>query len=241
MSRHRIVIARPGRRLSGIGGALACGPIFPWQLLDDREATLFEPPAGLGFMSPAQDPRAVAAGHAESGRPHRRCRRRASSSPSRSRRTKPSRTSGARWSSGRCRRTTIWPSCSKARRATTADETLAAGDGLPAAVLRVHRRRHRLRRREVRRRAGPLPGDRPRCRRRSGGCARWRRPSCRAAPTASSAISRRRARPSMPPATGRWRARPIRSASAWRASARRPALDLIASGLVDWPAGHRRR
>ena len=36
---------------AGIGGALACGPDFPWQLLDDRSATLLDAPAGLGFLS----------------------------------------------------------------------------------------------------------------------------------------------------------------------------------------------
>ena len=50
MSRRRIVIAALVG-LSGIGGALACGPFFPWQLLEDREATLSDPPVGLGFMS----------------------------------------------------------------------------------------------------------------------------------------------------------------------------------------------
>ncbi|HSH99118.1 MAG TPA: hypothetical protein VLA02_00855 [Reyranella sp.] len=34
-----------------IGGAFACGPFFPWQLLDDRSATLLEAPAGLSFVS----------------------------------------------------------------------------------------------------------------------------------------------------------------------------------------------
>lgn len=35
---------------AGIGGALACGPDFPWQLLDDRSATLLDAPAGLNFI-----------------------------------------------------------------------------------------------------------------------------------------------------------------------------------------------
>ncbi|MGE5151113.1 MAG: hypothetical protein ACM3II_13400 [Rhodospirillaceae bacterium] len=35
----------------GVGGALACGPDFPWQLLDDRSATLLDAPAGLNFIS----------------------------------------------------------------------------------------------------------------------------------------------------------------------------------------------
>ncbi|HZY54752.1 MAG TPA: hypothetical protein VFE73_15990, partial [Reyranella sp.] len=35
---------------AGIGGALACGPDFPWQLLDDRSATLLDAPAGLSFI-----------------------------------------------------------------------------------------------------------------------------------------------------------------------------------------------
>ncbi|HEY4166699.1 MAG TPA: hypothetical protein VGM96_07975 [Reyranella sp.] len=36
---------------AGIGGALACGPDFPWQLLDDRSATLLDAPTGLSFLS----------------------------------------------------------------------------------------------------------------------------------------------------------------------------------------------
>ena len=28
---------------AGIGTAIACGPIFPWQLLDNRDATAFDP------------------------------------------------------------------------------------------------------------------------------------------------------------------------------------------------------
>jgi hypothetical protein len=35
---------------AGIGGALACGPDFPWQLLDDRSATLLDAPTGLNFI-----------------------------------------------------------------------------------------------------------------------------------------------------------------------------------------------
>jgi tetratricopeptide (TPR) repeat protein len=50
MSRHRIVIAALVG-LAGIGTAFACGPFFPWQLLDDRAATLSDAPVGLGFMS----------------------------------------------------------------------------------------------------------------------------------------------------------------------------------------------
>jgi tetratricopeptide (TPR) repeat protein len=54
MSRHKIVIAALVG-VAAIGTALACGPFFPWQLLDDREATLSDAPAGLGFMSQLRD------------------------------------------------------------------------------------------------------------------------------------------------------------------------------------------
>src|SRR5688572_5433322 len=49
-----------------IGGALACGPFFPWQLLDHRDETMAEP-IGLGFTFealrlvaiPSDGPRAI--------------------------------------------------------------------------------------------------------------------------------------------------------------------------------------
>ena len=34
--------------LASIGAAFACGPFFPWQLLDNRDKTLSEP-VELGF------------------------------------------------------------------------------------------------------------------------------------------------------------------------------------------------
>src|ERR1700722_2776234 len=34
--------------VASIGVAFACGPFFPWQLFDDRDATVAEP-VGLGF------------------------------------------------------------------------------------------------------------------------------------------------------------------------------------------------
>src|SRR5215470_20355929 len=43
---------------AGIGAAIACGPDFPWQLLDDRDATASSP-VELGF--PFQAQRLVAA------------------------------------------------------------------------------------------------------------------------------------------------------------------------------------
>ncbi len=47
MSLNRIVV---GAVLAAacVGGALACGPFFPWQLLDDRDQTVADP-VGLGF------------------------------------------------------------------------------------------------------------------------------------------------------------------------------------------------
>jgi tetratricopeptide (TPR) repeat protein len=47
MSRHRITIATLVA-VAAVGGALACGPDFPWQLLDDRHTTMTEPVA-FGF------------------------------------------------------------------------------------------------------------------------------------------------------------------------------------------------
>jgi len=60
MSRHRITIAALVA-VAAVGGALACGPDFPWQLLDDRHATMAEPVAfGFSFdatrlVAPPQD------------------------------------------------------------------------------------------------------------------------------------------------------------------------------------------
>ena len=60
MSRHRITIAALVA-VAAVGGALACGPDFPWQLLDDRHATMTEPVAfGFSFdatrlVAPPQD------------------------------------------------------------------------------------------------------------------------------------------------------------------------------------------
>jgi hypothetical protein len=48
MWRHRVIAALLG--MAGVGTALACGPNFPWQLLDDRAKALSYP-AGLGFSS----------------------------------------------------------------------------------------------------------------------------------------------------------------------------------------------
>ena len=133
MSRHRIVIAALVG-LSGIGGALACGPFFPWQLLNDREATLSEAPAGLGLMSqlknlvPPLQGTLKAVDHVDDAD---------------ERLSEPMRVEEEEGKSD------VWlalverpmsqddylAKLSRARRARTADETLAAGDGLPAAVL----------------------------------------------------------------------------------------------------------
>ena len=67
MSLHRITIVALVAA-AGIGGALACGPDFPWQLLDDRSATLLDAPAGLSFIVPAQGSRGAAARHARGRR-----------------------------------------------------------------------------------------------------------------------------------------------------------------------------
>ena len=133
MSRHRIVIAALVG-LSGIGGALACGPFFPWQLLDDREATLSEAPAGLGFMSqlktlvPPPQGTLKAVDHIDDAD---------------ERRLEPLRVEEEEAKSDVWRGLVERPlspndyltKVSAARRARTADETLAAGGGLPAAVL----------------------------------------------------------------------------------------------------------
>jgi len=47
MSRHKIAIAVLVA-VAAVGSALACGPDFPWQLLDDRHTTMTEPVA-FGF------------------------------------------------------------------------------------------------------------------------------------------------------------------------------------------------
>ena len=133
MSRRRIVIAALVG-LSGIGGALACGPFFPWQLLEDREATLSDPPVGLGFMSqlknlvPPPQGTLKAVDHIDDED---------------ARKLEPMQVEEDEAKSDAWRTLIEQPlsenaylaKLSKARRATTADETLAAGDGLPAAVL----------------------------------------------------------------------------------------------------------
>ena len=57
MSRPRITIAVLVA-VAAAGGALACGPDFPWQLLDDRHATMAEP---VAFGFPFDAARLVAA------------------------------------------------------------------------------------------------------------------------------------------------------------------------------------
>lgn len=47
MSRHRTLVVALAA-VAAIGSALACGPDFPWQLLDDRHATMTDPVA-FGF------------------------------------------------------------------------------------------------------------------------------------------------------------------------------------------------
>jgi tetratricopeptide (TPR) repeat protein len=133
MSRRRIVIAALVG-LSGIGGALACGPFFPWQLLSDREATLSDPPVGLGFMSqlknlvPPPQGTLQAVDHIDDED---------------ARKLEPFHVEEDEAKSDAWRGLVEQPlsenaylaKLSAARRATTADETLVAGDGLPTAVV----------------------------------------------------------------------------------------------------------
>src|SRR5579871_1175656 len=117
---------------AGIGGALACGPDFPWQLLDDRSATLLDAPAGLSFLSQLKtlvvpqgtlkvvehdddddrtiEPLKVEQDEASSDVWHGLVERPLS-------------------------RKDYLAKLSAARRARTAEQALTAGDGLPAAVL----------------------------------------------------------------------------------------------------------
>jgi tetratricopeptide (TPR) repeat protein len=131
MSLHRITIVALVAA-AGIGGALACGPDFPWQLLDDRSATLLDAPAGLSFLSQLrslvtpQGPLKVVEHDDDDDR-----------------KLEPFKIEEDEAMSGVWRTLVERPLSQKdystklraARRAATAEQALAAGDGLPAAVL----------------------------------------------------------------------------------------------------------
>jgi len=132
MSRHKIVIAA----LVGvacIGGALACGPFFPWQLLDDRAATLADAPAGLGFMSQL---RTLVPPPQGTLKP-------VEYEDSDERQSEPWKVEQEELSSDVWQALVTSPltraaydtKLSAARRAATAEEALAAGAGLPTAVV----------------------------------------------------------------------------------------------------------
>jgi tetratricopeptide (TPR) repeat protein len=78
MSPNRIAVAALAA-VASIGVAVACGPYFPWQLFDDRDATVAEP-VGLGFAfeasrlvpAPRDGLRAVEASTDDSGTTDRR-------------------------------------------------------------------------------------------------------------------------------------------------------------------------
>jgi hypothetical protein len=117
---------------AGIGGALACGPDFPWQLLDDRSATLLDAPAGLSFIgqlkalvAPPQGTLEVVEHEDADDRKLEPLKVEEDEAASDVWRTLIERPLTPKDYSARV---------SAARRAPTAEQALAAGDGLPAAV-----------------------------------------------------------------------------------------------------------
>jgi hypothetical protein len=132
MSRHKIVIAALVG-IAGIGTAVACGPFFPWQLLDDRAATLSESPVGLGFISLFRPSVPV---------PQLTLKPVEYDEPSEERQSEMQKVEQDELASNAWRPLLAKPPAqaelaaqlSAARRAATADEALAAGAGLPTAV-----------------------------------------------------------------------------------------------------------
>lgn len=117
---------------AGIGGALACGPDFPWQLLDDRSATLLDAPAGLSFIGQLKALVAPPQGTLEV----------VEHEDADDRKLEPLKVEEDEAASDVWRALVERPLSQKdysaqvsaARRAPTAEQALAAGDGLPAAV-----------------------------------------------------------------------------------------------------------
>jgi tetratricopeptide (TPR) repeat protein len=132
MSRHRIVIAALVG-IAGIGTAVACGPFFPWQLLDDRAATLSEAPVGLGFVSlfrPSVPVPQLTLKPVEYDEP-------AEERQSEMLKVEQNELASNAWRPLLARppaQAELATRLSAARRAATADEALAAGAGLPTAV-----------------------------------------------------------------------------------------------------------
>lgn len=121
--------------IAGIGGALACGPFFPWQLLDDRAATLLEPPSGLGFIGQLRNfvapPRGllkvVEVLDEDDGKRQREPRQ-----------VEDEEGESEVWRALVAQpmsRDAYLAKLKNARAAATAEEAIAAGEGLPAAVL----------------------------------------------------------------------------------------------------------
>jgi hypothetical protein len=118
---------------AGIGGALACGPDFPWQLLDDRSATLLDAPTGLSFIGQLK---ALVA-------PPQGTLKVAEHDDDDDRRVEPLKVEENEAASDIWRTLVGRPLTPKdysallsaARRAPTAEQALKAGDGLPAAVI----------------------------------------------------------------------------------------------------------
>ncbi|HLG45398.1 MAG TPA: hypothetical protein VKY24_04080 [Reyranella sp.] len=118
---------------AGIGGALACGPDFPWQLLDDRSATLLDAPAGLSFIgqlrnlvSPPQGALKVVEHDDDDDRKLEPFKVEQDETASDVWRTLVERPLSEKDYSAKL---------NAARRARTAEQALAAGEGLPAAVI----------------------------------------------------------------------------------------------------------
>lgn len=133
MSLHTITIFA-AVAVASIGVALACGPFFPWQLLDDRAATLEEAPAGLNFISQLKNLVALPRGELKVVE---------SNENDEERRLEPHKVEEEEGASEVWRALTDRPlppnvyfiRLGKARQADTAEAALAAGAGLPPAVL----------------------------------------------------------------------------------------------------------
>jgi hypothetical protein len=118
---------------AGIGGALACGPDFPWQLLDDRAATLLDAPAGLNFIGQLKSLVAPPRGTLEV----------VEHEDEDERKTEPLKVEQDEAASGAWHGLVERPLSPQdyaaklraARRAATAEEALTSGEGLPVAVL----------------------------------------------------------------------------------------------------------
>jgi hypothetical protein len=134
MSRHRIAIAALVG-IAAVGTALACGPFFPWQLLDDRAATLADAPTGLGFMSQLRTLVPAPQGSLKTVEYDEYSDER----PTEALKVEQNELASNAWRALLANpppsQAELAAKLDAARKAATADDALAAGAGLPAAVV----------------------------------------------------------------------------------------------------------